>query len=89
VPNDREDCHRAFEALNGRPRTEEKSTIGADGATDLEVAGNSLANLDRQRQHMSVAAFAAHTQRSALPIDVIQFKGDDGTGAQPQAGEQQ
>jgi len=38
---------------------------------------------------MSVAAFAAHTQRSGLPIDVIQFKGDDGTGPQPQSGEQQ
>jgi hypothetical protein len=63
--------------------------VGANGATDLEVAGNRFTNLDRQRQHMSVAAFAAHTQGSGLPIDVIQFKGDDGTGPQPQSGEQQ
>lgn len=77
VLDDRRDRRRAREADERCVCANEDIAAGAPRATALEVRGEGLANVPRQRQPLDAAAFSLHRELTCVPIDVVEPECDD------------
>ena len=80
--DNRADSLACSESADRRICAQKQCTRSAGWAARLQVLGDRLADLDRQRQYCGMARFPNHSNRACLPVDAVQAKRDDLGGAQ-------
>src|SRR5882762_8125052 len=89
MANDRSNATGPSKTADGGFDAQKYAPTGALRPSTLQIPGDRLANFRRQRQFATLAALAADTQLSRVPVNIIELKRRHFTGTQTQAREQE
>ena len=88
-PHDAGDGDGVCKTTQGGSMAKETSATGTAGASEAQIACDGFADVGWQRHLGQASTFAMDGDPTIVPIDIVQFQGNDLAGPQTHAGEQQ